>query len=43
MTKQEILEYIQKTPENINPAILFQMLDQLVEDSKDAVNDGLDE
>lgn len=27
MTKKDILEYIKYTPENMNPAILFQMLD----------------
>lgn len=29
MTKQEILEYILKTPENTNPTILEQLLDEL--------------
>lgn len=31
MTKEEIIKYVMTTPENTNPAILMQMLDQLLE------------
>lgn len=35
MTKQDIFRYVLSTPENINPAILGQMLDKLIEEAID--------
>ena len=43
MTKQDIFRYVLSTPENINPAILGQMLDKIVYDATHLEGGTIDE